>query len=204
MLPGDFSFEVKRKIFHLAAIIFPILYIFLSKILMVWLLFIITVFTIYLDTFRYYKPKIKELTSKIFIKIMRPEEKGDYFRLSGASFMALGFFITACIFSKEITIVAWTVLIIADSAASLIGSRFGTALANGKSLAGSVAFFVFTIIVGIIYYYSLDYNTNLVIIIVGSIITTVAEFYSKRLRIDDNLLIPLVYAGSTRLLGLFF
>jgi len=204
MLPGNFSFEIKRKIFHLASIIFPVLYLFLSKGLMIQLLFIITLFTLYLDIFRHYNPKIKELTSKIFTKIMRTHEKGGSFKLSGASFMALGFFITACFFPQVLTIVAWLVLIMADSAASLIGSRFGTTLTNGKSLAGSAAFFICTVIIGIGYYYYLGYDTNFIVIIASAVITTIAEFYSKSLKIDDNLLIPIAYAGSAQLVGMFF
>jgi len=193
----DFNFEKKRKAFHLSAIIFPLLYLFISRTSITLILFIVTVVTLYLDISRHNNIKIGEFVTRFFAKIMRISEINGSFALSGTSFMMLGFFLTALLFPKNLVICSWLILIISDCLAALVGKKIGNTLNNGKSLAGSVAFLASAIFISILTYFYLGYNTSFIIIIVSSLTTTAVEFYSKDLKINDNLLIPISYCLST-------
>lgn len=191
------NFEIKRKMFHLCAIIFPIFYIFISTKIMCTILFIIVGIVLYLDTYRYYNKKVKGVIEKFFGKFMRLNEKSSELALSGSSYMALGFLITCLFFDKGLTITSWFILIISDFIASIFGIKFGSPLFNGKSYVGTIAFFVSAIFISIMSYFIIGYNTSFLIIIISSFFTTMAEFFAKQIKIDDNLSIPFVYSFCT-------
>ncbi|WP_341787378.1 diacylglycerol/polyprenol kinase family protein [Rickettsia endosymbiont of Cantharis rufa] len=197
----DFDFEKKRKIFHLSAIIFPLIYLFISRTTIALLLFIITAITLYLDISRHNNAKISELVTRFFSKVIRFEENNGSFALSGISSMILGFFLTTILFPKNLVICSWLILIISDCLAALVGVKIGNSLSNGKSIAGSIAFLTSAIFISILVYFYLGYNTSFIIIIISCIGTAAAEFYSKDLRINDNLSIPLSYCLSTAILS---
>ncbi|WP_341792293.1 diacylglycerol/polyprenol kinase family protein [Rickettsia endosymbiont of Gonocerus acuteangulatus] len=197
----DFDFEKKRKAFHLSAIILPLIYIFISRTSITILLFIVTAATLYLDISRHSSIKISEFVTKFFIKIMRADESNGSFALSGSSFMMLGFFLTALLFPKNLTICSWLILIVSDCLAALVGTKIGNSLNNGKSVAGSTAFLLSAIFISLLVYFYLGFNTSFIIIIISSIATTAIEFYSKDLKVNDNLSIPLTYCFSTAILS---
>lgn len=197
----DFDFEKKRKAFHLSAIILPLIYIFISRTSITLMLFIVTAATLYLDISRHSSIKISEFVTKFFTKIMRADESNGSFALSGSSFMMLGFFLTALLFPKNLAICSWLILIVSDCLAALVGTKIGNSLNNGKSFAGSTAFLLSAIFISILVYFSLGFNTSFIIIIISSIATTAIEFYSKDLKVNDNLSIPLTYCFSTAILS---
>lgn len=201
MIHSQIKFETNRKIFHLCALILPTFYIFISQKFMCIALAIITIITFYLDVSRHYNPKIKWIIAKFFSHLLRKKENNEG-SLSGASYMSLGFFLTCLFFPKELSIISWLILIISDCVAAIVGTRFGTALSNGKSLAGSSAFFVSAFFISIICCFALGYKTSLFIIVTSCILTTATEFFSAQLKINDNLSIPLTYAAAYSLLGL--
>ncbi|HJD60578.1 MAG TPA: SEC59/DGK1/VTE5 family protein [Rickettsia endosymbiont of Columbicola hoogstraali] len=197
----DFDFEKKRKAFHLSAIILPLIYIFISRTSITILLFIVTAATWYLDISRHSSIKISEFVTQFFTKIMRADESNGSFALSGSSFMMLGFFLTALLFPKNLAICSWLILIVSDCLAALVGTKIGNSLNNGKSFAGSTAFLLSAIFISILVYFYLGFNTSFIIIIISSIATTAIEFYSKDLKVNDNLSIPLTYCFSTAILS---
>ncbi|AAU04303.1 diacylglycerol/polyprenol kinase family protein [Rickettsia typhi] len=194
---ADFDFEKKRKIFHISAIIFPMFYLFIPRIAIVLLLFIVTAITLYLDVMRHNNAKIRKFVTRFFSKIIRLKENNGSFALSGISFMMLGFFLTSILFHKNLVICSWLILIISDCLAALVGIKIGNSLSNGKSIAGSFTFFVSALFISILVYFYLGYNTSFIIIIISCIGATAAEFYSNDLRINDNLSIPFSYCLST-------
>lgn len=200
----DFNFELKRKLFHLGSLIFPLIYLFMDRLSMSVLLLIISIVTLYLDISRNYDAKIKGVIENIFGHLLRKEEESGNFALSGASFMALGFLITCLLFAKGLAITSWLILTISDCLAAIFGLRYGTKLSNGKSLVGAGVFFLSTLIISIISFFLVNYYTTFKIIILSSILTTLMEFYSNKIRFNDNLSIPLTYCLSTVFWGLFF
>jgi dolichol kinase len=166
-------------------------------------LLLLTSATLYLDISRYYNPKIKDLIQRIFSNILREEEKGEKIALSGSSFMAMGFLISCLFFPKWLTITSWLILIVSDCLAALVGIKFGKPLSNGKSIAGFVAFFASSLLISIISYLLIDYQITFLSMIISCLLTSLIEFYSKAIRINDNLSIPLTYAFSTVVLVYF-
>lgn len=197
MQTAEFNFEVKRKMFHLYSLIFPLTYLFLTKFQALACLSLIVIFTIYLDISRNYNQKIKDLIDKFFKKFMRENEKSGLLRLSSASYMAMGLFLSALFFPKGLAITSWFILAISDSVAALVGMKIGTKTVNGKSLAGCLAFFVSAFFISIISYMFIGYDTSFVIIVLACKITTIVEYYSSQMKIDDNLSIPLSYCIVT-------
>ena len=197
----DLNFEKKRKIFHLSSIIFQLFYLVISKITITSLLLRITIITLYLDISRHSNVKINKFVTRFFAKIIRLEESNSSSALSGISFMMLGFFLTAFLFPKNLVICSWLILIISDCLAALVGIKVGNSLSNGKSIAGSITFLASAIFISILVYFYLGYNTTFIIIIISCAITTAVEFYSKDLRINDNLSIPLSYCLFTTILS---
>lgn len=91
---------------------------------------------------------------------------------------------------KLIWIAAISVLIFADSMAAIVGKTIGKIqLLGNKTLEGSVSFFFTAIFIGVmIFPYSQILN-----ILMASLLTTVAELVSCKIRINDNISIPLVF-----------
>lgn len=199
-----YNFEIKRKTFHICSLILPLLYLPLPKSYMIAILLLLTLIVLFLDTSRHYSYKIQELTNKIFTKLMREEEKNGSFKLSGSSYMFFGFFLSALFFSKGLAITSWLVLIISDALAALVGTKIGTPLSNGKTIAGSVAFMVSAVLISILCYFFIGYDTNFFIILLSCLISTICEFFSKQISINDNFLIPLIYALSNVIFAFIF
>ena len=65
----------------------------------------------------------------------------------------------------------------------------------------NLAFFISSFMISIFCYFFIGYDTNFQIIMLASLITTIVELYSIKLKIDDNLAIPLTYAFFTFFLG---
>jgi dolichol kinase len=195
------NFEIKRKMFHLCSLIFPIIYIFTPKIIMCAILAVIAGMTLYLDISRHYNMKIKEMIEKFLGKFLRLEENNGQFVLTGASYMSLGLLISCVFFSQGLAIVSWFVLIVSDCFAAVVGMKFGYPLFNGKSYAGMIAFFVSAVFISMMSYFTIGYSTSFFIILISSFLTTLVEFYSKQIKINDNLSIPLTYSLSTVILG---
>jgi dolichol kinase len=186
-------FEQKRKMFHCLAIIFPILYYWTSFAIVAIILVIANLIILSVDISRHSNHQIQGLVDKFFAPIIKPHEMSGTKNLSGMSYMFLGFLFTALLFHKNIVIISWLILVVSDSVASLFGQKYGTRTQYGKSIEGSAAFFVSAIITCLMAqgFFNLHFNFGRVIFAV--LATTIAEFYSKKLRIDDNLLVPVVF-----------
>jgi len=195
------NFEMKRKMFHLCSIIFPVIYIFTPKIIMCTVLAVIAGATLYLDISRHYNKKIKGVVDKFLGKFLRLEEASGHFSLSGSSYMALGLLISCVFFPKGLAITSWFVLIVSDCFAAMVGMKYGSPLFNGKSYAGMVSFFVSAVFISIMSHFMVGFSTSFFIIFVSSFLTTMVEFFSEQIKVNDNLSIPLTYSLSTVILG---
>ncbi len=104
--------------------------------------------------------------------------------------MLLSACLCVLLFPKVIVITAFAILIISDTAAALIGRRFGRHRFFTKSLEGSSAFFVSALLVVAvapkIAYAPVEY-------LVGAVTAAVATVVEAAgIKVDDNLSIPLV------------
>lgn len=203
----ELDFEIKRKLFHLSSLVVPFFYLLLSQLVMlprltmIIVLVIVTAVILYVDISRHYNLKVKDAVDNIFSVIMRQRELSGTFALSGMSYFFMGTLLVVALFPRGLAITAMLVLILADTVAALVGMKYGEKLKNGKSWMGSVAFMSVSVLVSILCYFTIGYATTFLVILLSSAFTTAAEFYACSWRVNDNILIPLIYAFSTFILS---
>ena len=103
--------------------------------------------------------------------------------------------LTFLLFPKVISTTAFTVLIVSDTAAALIGRRYGKRRFFDKSLVGTT-FFVLTAI-GVTAVYQSIFHAGpwfLVSGVLATIVCGIVEAASIRLKLDDNISIPSSFA----------
>jgi dolichol kinase len=100
--------------------------------------------------------------------------------------------ITVLLFPKVIAITAFSILILADSAAALVGRAIGKPAFGDKSPEGTLAFLVVSTAIAFFIQslYSLD-TVFLWSALAGGLIAALLEAASPFLKLDDNFTIPL-------------
>lgn len=189
---GDIEYraEVVRKGIHLSSLNIPVIYYFIDRDLALMLLIPVTAAFIAVDLLRYYHEPTARLFYKVFRFMLRKHEQdGNSKRLNGASNVLIAATVCVVLFPKLVVLTAFTILIISDTFAALIGRKFGRHRFLGKSVEGSLAFFLFGLAVVAVtpkVTYALpEYLIGALAATVG----TVAEAFPWK--IDDNLSIPL-------------
>lgn len=183
--------EIFRKIIHLSSIAYPTAYyFFLSKSQMLLLTLSICILMLTVEYLRFKLASFNDIFYRYLKHSLRHQEKYSF---TGASYFACGLFLTTFFFEKNITIAALSVLVISDTCASIVGLSLGKYKIYGyKTLEGSTAFLFSAILVALALNSTL--NLSLISLIFAAIATSTIELFSKFLKIDDNLLIPLTFA----------
>lgn len=183
--------EVVRKLIHLCSLSIPIVYYFVSQKTGVIVLSILTLAALLLDLARYYSNHAGRIFYSVFGFLLREHEVDTSKKnLNGATYVLLSALICVIVFPKVIFITAFSVLIISDSIAALVGRKFGTHKFLSKSLEGTLAFFVSGMIV-VLFTPKVEYVLGEYIIgIIGVAIGAIAENISFGFA-DDNMAIPL-------------
>jgi dolichol kinase len=110
--------------------------------------------------------------------------------VSGAAWVFSGAALTILLFREDIVIVSLLVLSLADSAAAIVGLKYGNTKLFQKSLEGSIAFFLTSLVIIL----SLT-SFPLGIQIIAAMTATVSELFSNE-TINDNLLVPFATAAT--------
>jgi dolichol kinase len=182
----------------------PIVYYFLSKQITLTLLIPLTLAFVTVDLLRSYHKPTFALYNRVFGRMLRDHEKTLKKKtLNGASWVLISATVCVLIFPKVITITAFTILIISDTTAALVGRRFGTRKFNDKTLEGSSAFVLSAAVVILlapkVQYLFAEY----LIAIVSAVIGALAEVFSFDV-IDDNFAIPIAIGASLWLMYFLF
>lgn len=183
--------ELFRKSIHLTSLSIPIVYYFISTETAAIILGILAALALIIDLGRYLHSDTGKIFYKIFGFLLREHELDHKKKnLNGATYVLISALISVLIFPKVIFITAFSILIISDSSAALVGRKFGRRKFLSKSLEGTLTFFIsacvvilFTPKVGGFFE---EYLMGFIAAAVGAIV----ENISFRL-IDDNLSIPL-------------
>jgi dolichol kinase len=186
----NFRNELARKAIHLFSLSIPLIYFFISRTLALALLIPLTAAFVGIDLARFYIPIISRWFTRWFGWLLRKHEQDiNVKRLNGASHVLISAALCVLLFPKIITINAFTILIISDSTSALFGRRFGRHRFLGKSLEGSMAFFVSAVIVILaapkVQYIPMEYIIGIIAAAVGAVVEAAS------VHIDDNLSIPL-------------
>lgn len=203
--------ELLRKSIHLSSLGVPLIYWFVTQKTMLTLLVPATGISILIEIARRTMPRFDERFRALFGPILRPHERvaavegGPKPEINGATFVLVAATISVAIFPKTIAMTAFTVLIISDTAAALIGRRFGrrrigTGRFRDKSIEGSLAFFLSAL--GVLLFFGLTridpslLGSFLVAGAVASLLATFVEIVSSGgSTVDDNLTIPIAFGA---------
>jgi dolichol kinase len=185
--------EILRKSIHLSSLTIPIVYCFVTKRTGLLILIPLTLLVLAGDVARRFSPAIRGLVNRYFSRMMRPHElDSSRFLLNGATYVLMSATLCVFIFPKIITIIAFTILIVSDIAAALIGRRYGRRPFLDKSLVGTLAFIGSGILVLIAIVLMVGAPWQLFLVgSIAAVVGGVIEAASIRLRMDDNFSIPI-------------
>ena len=190
-----FKKELVRKGIHLFSLSIPIVYYYVSRELALTILVPMTLISIILDFLRYYSVAGANIFYKIFGQILRKHETGGKKTLNGGTYVLISAALCVFLFPKVLVIMSFSILIISDILAALVGMSIGKIKINGKTLEGSLAFFISAIIVIFVTPKITYSSTEYLIGIMGAFIGTLAELYSFNI-LDDNFAIPVSISGA--------
>ncbi len=192
---GNIGFreEVIRKLIHLTSLSIPTIYTQVSREFALSVLIPLALIALFIDIGQHFFAPIRTFMQRYFGALLRPHEKDEKkILLNGATYVLISAVLCVAIFPKVIMVTAFSILIISDISSALIGRAFGRHRFLDKSLEGSVAFaisaFLTVYVIGTIYDAPLPYFYFGAL---AGIVGAVAEAASIRLRMDDNLTIPL-------------
>lgn len=183
--------ELVRKLIHLFSLSIPIIYYFIPTKTSITILIFFTAFALVIDLGRHFSSIFAKIFYKVFGFLLRKHELDDKKKnLTGASYVLISALVCALIFPKVIFITAFTILIISDTTAALVGRKFGKTKFLRKSLIGTFSFFIsaslvifFTPKVG---NFPKEYMIGFIAAFIGAIVENLSGGYA-----DDNLSIPL-------------
>lgn len=186
----DYKDELVRKLIHLTSMLIPIIYYFIPKLDALVILGSLAIFAMTLDLSRYFSPQIAKVFYNIFGFLLRKHEVDRKKKnLNGATYVLISAFIGVFIFPKVIFIAAFSILIIGDSMAALIGRKYGKNKFIFKSLEGTLAFFISSCIVVLfapkVGYFPEEYLIGFIVAFIGAITENISYKF-----VDDNLSIP--------------
>lgn len=183
--------EVVRKLIHLFSLSIPVIYYFIPSSTSIIILASLTAFAFLVDGGRFISKSFANLFYKIFGFLLRKHELDEKRRnLTGATYVLLSALICALIFPKVIFVTAFTILIISDTMAALIGRKFGKRKFLRKSLEGTLSFFISASIVILISPkvagLPMEFVIGFFAALVGAIVENISYGFA-----DDNLSVPI-------------
>jgi dolichol kinase len=183
--------ELFRKLIHLTSLSIPIVYYFITAETAAIILGILAAAALIIDLSRYLHPETGKIFYKIFGFLLREHEL-DHKRknLNGATYVLISALVSVLIFPKVIFITAFSILIISDSSAALIGRKIGKRKFLSKSFEGTLAFFVSACIVILFTPKVSGFVEEYLIGFAAAFVGAIVENISFKL-VDDNLSIPL-------------
>ena len=194
--------EIRRKLVHLSSLWMAAALWFLPWEFCAILFGVLAVLTVAVE-YAYYRkvPVVSQCYGFFFGRMLRDYGEGK-FHLSGGAPVLAAACVSALFFKTPYSALAMATMLLADTAAALIGRRFGKhRFPNGKSLEGCLAFFVTGALVMVAGFLAFAYPP-LVLAggLLGIVAATLLELFNCELHLDDNFTIPLA-AGGGLLIG---
>lgn len=199
VIEHNYTSEFFRKGIHLASLSIPVVYNFIPKSTALTILVPLTLAFLLTDVLRLTHGPVGQLYNKLFGWLLRSHERSDRGRrLTGATFVLLSACVGIWIFPKVVFITAFAILIVSDSAAALIGRRYGSTPFLKKSLEGSSAFLLSAVAVVALAPKAAYLPPEYAIGILGAAVGALAEAATPA--IDDNISIPFSIGATMWLL----
>jgi dolichol kinase len=183
--------EIKRKIVHLATLVIPVGYALTSEETVILFLVPFFLALLLVDLLRHFHSGMASLFKKYFFeKVLREEEKPTFM---GSTYFIFSTILTILLFPKSIAIASILILILSDTAAAVIGKWIGRIKIFGKTIEGSMAFLLTSLLIVWIYPHLDRFSGSL-----AALGATLIEVLP--IKVNDNLTIPLV-AGAIMFFG---
>ena len=189
--------EFLRKLLHLSNLVIPFTYLFYfdSKVEALIILLPITLFALLIEYLRISSISVKNIFDKYLFSMLRNHEKSG--KYTGATWVFISSTLSIGIFPKDIAVISLIYMSIGDTAAGLIGRKFGRIKIYNKTLEGALAGFIFCLIVGLM----IDLNLSKTLVAIGALSAAIIELMP--ISIDDNLRIPLFTGTVMYVMSIF-
>jgi dolichol kinase len=180
--------EVMRKAVHVFSVIIPLFYFILPRSTMLIVLSSVAAGAIFMDISRMSGMAIwSKLLIKPFGSMIRPKEREGF---TGASYIISTDVLVILLFAKPVAICAMAFIALGDSAAAVVGRRWGFHKYGKKSLEGSLGFFLAAAGAGVAFHFLYPGQLPLIVSISGAFVATIVEAMS--VRSDDNMTVPTI------------
>ena len=184
--------ELARKSIHMLSLCIPIIYLRVPHAVGVTVLVCMTLVSLGIDIARHYHAPTRELLMRLVGSLLRQHEQGNNrLTLTGATWVLIAATLTLGGFPPVVGVTAFSVLILSDTFAALVGRRYGVRRFLDKSLIGTTTFvvvaWIVTVVVGSIY--ELPWTFWLAGAI-GSVCAGLVEASAVRTGLDDNIAVP--------------
>ena len=177
---------MKRKLIHLSSSGIPLTIIILPPDIGLGVVAALLIMAITVDVVRLHIPAVQQFFENYFGQAMRPHEAKE---LTGSTFLCLSAMVCIVLFPQQIAVSALFFLTIGDTAAALVGQKWGkTVLVPGKTLEGTMACLITCTIVVVIMP-----GVPLIAGLAGAFTATIVELFGTE-TIDDNFGIPVFSA----------
>jgi len=183
--PKEFSVkrELQRKSIHLGMIIIPVwVYVTPGTIGLLGLI-IATFATVVIDLLRLSDRRLRQFFLRLFRSLIRTHEEEH---LLGSTYFMIAALLSVIAFDEMIAICALSFLVIGDTAAAIVGKKYGRPKYWGKSPHGSAACFVVSFAIGALLL------GDLRVAAAGAFAAAVAE--ALPVPMDDNMRVP-IFSG---------
>lgn len=199
----ELKYELYRKSIHLSSSVIPLSYFYIERDTEIILLSVMFITALAIDVARINSAGFRSLYDNFLGKILRHHETdkgGNSF--TGGTYIVLAFLMCAILFPKQVAIASMLVVVFADSMAAIAGIHLGRIrIGIGKTLEGSVAFLAAGIAIVLLMAELTTEGMNIIAGIAAVFVTAVAELIP--VKIDDNIVIPLVFGFSYLIISKF-
>lgn len=170
--------EFSRKLFHLVGLLVPFLYIAFERKTALFICALMFLAALVGEVSRAFIPSLNAFFLSAFTGVTREQEKE---RLLGATYLAASSFLALLLFPVPIAVSCMLYIILGDTFAALVGKKFGRHKFREKSLEGSFAFFIISLLSSL-------YFIGFPLSFLGALTATITEAYSDK----DNLTVPII------------
>lgn len=186
-----------RTIARPLAILIPIIYIYTSKEVILWILGILGLVFILIDLARLSSRGINLLLFR-FRGVFKEKER---LRFSSLTYFILANFLAILLFERDIAILAITFIVFGDLAAKFFGAQYSRRfIFRERSFEGFLAYFSFCLFFGV--FVGMIFGISFWFVALGALAAALIDLFSV-FGIDDNFTVALLSGGTLEAIRFF-
>ena len=189
--------KAARRLYHaLGGCVLPMLALVLTReALLLFVGFVAAIFVLG-EALRLSVPSLNRRLMSLFSGMSSSFKETEAAKPIGTTYLIVGSFLTFVLFPRDVAVTALFFAAVGDPAAAECGERFGRLRIGKKSVEGTVAFLVSSLLVGGILLWA-GLQINWVAVVVGALLAALIELVP--IPVNDNVAAPLVSAAAMRL-----